>query len=466
MIPKLILLASIFLFWRLIKRDIAARDGVSSAIWIPTLWVGILASRPLSMWTGFGGGSDTLEGSPIDRLFFFVMIVAAVIVLSRRSVLWSAVISENWPIFLFYGFLLVSVLWANSPVVSFKRWFKEFGNILMVLVILTEEEPQKAIRAIFVRCGYVLIPLSLVFIRWFPDLGRRYSVHSGMMEATGVTSQKNSLGAMVVVCGLLIVWDWFEQRQTADAQNRKERRFDNYVRVAVLAIGIYLLRVSDSKTSIVCLALGAAILAGTRVSFFRRRLQMLGGLALASLLALYVADQTFHLKEQFLSDLGRDSTLTGRTDVWRELRNVGTDPILGTGFMSFWDDEKYQSKLPYWVHYSAHNGYLDIYLAGGWTGVFFLGVMLLGTGLRINQSLLWGGDYSVFRFAVFVITLVANYTESNFACMTPEGFLFLVAGIGYAQTVFSAQPSARGIDPAEGTEDCEVKTVMTESVRL
>jgi exopolysaccharide production protein ExoQ len=442
------------------------RTGVSSAIWIPTLWVGILASRPLSMWTGFGGGSDTLEGSPIDRLFFFVMIFAAIIVLSRRQVLWSAVISENWPIFLFYGFLLVSVLWANSPVVSFKRWFKEFGNILIVLVVLTEEEPQQAIRAIFVRCGYVLIPLSLVFIRWFPDLGRRYSLHSGMMEATGVTSQKNSLGAMVVVCGLLIVWDWFEKRQTADAQNRKERRFDNYVRVAVLAIGIYLLRMSDSKTSIVCLVLGAAILGATRVSFFRHRLQMLGGLALASVLAFYVADQTFHLKELFLSDLGRDATLTGRTDVWRELRNVGTDPILGTGFMSFWDDEKYQSKLPYWVHFSAHNGYLDIYLAGGWTGVFFLGVMLLGTGLRINQSLSWGGDYSVFRFAVFVITLVANYTESNFACMTPEGFLFLIAGIGYVQTVFSAQPSPRRIGPAEDAQDREVQTIMTESVRL
>lgn len=401
----------------------------------------------------------------MDRLFFFVMIFAAMVVLSRRRVLWSAVISENWPIFLFYGFLLVSVLWANSPVVSFKRWFKEFGNILMVLVILTEEEPQQAIRAIFVRCGYVLIPLSLVFIRWFPDMGRGYNLHSGVMEATGVTCQKNSLGAMILVCSLLIVWDWLNQRQTADPQHKKERRFDNFVRVAVLAIGIYLLRMSDSKTSIVCLALGAAILAATRHSFFRQRLRVLGGLALASVLVLYVADQTFHLKEQLLNDLGRDATLTGRTEVWRELQNVGTDPILGAGFMSFWDDEKYQSKLPYWVHFSAHNGYLDIYLAGGWTGVFFLGVMLLGTGLRINQSLSWGGDYSVFRFAVFVIALVVNYTESNFACMTPEGFLFLIAGIGYAQTVFSVQPSPRKIDLEEHPESRGVDAVVTESAR-
>ena len=465
MIPKLILLASLVFFWRLIKRDIAVRPGVSSAIWIPTLWVGILASRPLSMWIGFGGGSDTLEGSPMDRLFFFVMVFAAMAVLARRRVLWSAVISENWPIFLFYGFLLVSVLWANSPGVSFKRWFKEFGNILVVLVILTEEEPLQAIRAVFVRCGYVLIPLSIIFIRWFPNLGRGYNQHSGVMEATGVTCQKNSLGAMVVVCSLLIVWDWFERRQSSETQDRKVNRIENMVRAAVLAIGVWLLHVSDSKTSMVALAMGVAILTATRFSVLRQRLSILGGLALVLVLGLYVADQTFHLKDQFLSDLGRNATLTGRTDVWRELRNVGTDPMLGTGFMSFWDDEQYRSKLPYWVAYSAHNGYLETYLAGGWTGVFFLGVMLVGTGLRINQSLSWAGDYAVFRFAVFAITLVINYTESNFACMTPEGFLFLLAGIGYAQTVFSVKPVTHKIETEGPDENREAETVVTESAR-
>ncbi|HLX68554.1 MAG TPA: O-antigen ligase family protein [Verrucomicrobiae bacterium] len=463
--PRLILFVSFYLFWRLIKRDIASRPGVSSAIWIPTIWLGILASRPISSWIGFGGGSDTLEGSPMDRLFFFVMIFAAMIVLSRRGVLWSAVISENWPIFLFYGFLLISVLWANSPVSSFKRWFKEFGNIMIALVILTEEDPLQAIRSVFVRCGYVLIPLSIIFIRWFPALGRRYNEHSGLMEATGVTFQKNSLGAMVVVCGLVIVWDWFERRQNSETQDKKAKRNENLIRVTILAIGIWLLHLSDSKTSIVILTMGVTILTATRFSFLRQRLSMLGVAVLVMVVGLYVADQTFHLKEEFLSDLGRDSTLTGRTDVWRELRNVGTDPIVGTGFMSFWDDESYRAKLPYWVAFSAHNGYLETYLAGGWTGIFFLSLMLIGTGLRINQSLLWGGDYAVFRFAVFAMTVVVNYTESNFACMTPEGFLFLLAGIGYAQTVYSVHSAAQRIKMEETAENSDVKTATTESAR-
>ena len=167
--PHLILFSFlIFVAW-LIKRDIASRPGVSSAVWIPTLWVGILASRTVSHWIGFSGGTgDTLDGSPVDRLFYLAMILAAAFTLSRRGLDWGWLIAKNWPIVLFYSFLLVSVIWANSPFVSFKRWFKETGNILVALVILTEVNPLQAFRAVFIRCAYVLIPLSLIFIRYFP----------------------------------------------------------------------------------------------------------------------------------------------------------------------------------------------------------------------------------------------------------------------------------------------------------
>ena len=130
-----------------------------------------------------------MEGSPVDRLFYFGLILAAFITISRRGIDWSFVISKNWPVFLFYAYLLITVLWAESSIVSFKRWVKDFGNIFVVLVILTEVNPQQAFRAVFVRCAYLLIPLSIVLIRYFPSLGRTYS-RSGGMEATGVTSSE------------------------------------------------------------------------------------------------------------------------------------------------------------------------------------------------------------------------------------------------------------------------------------
>jgi exopolysaccharide production protein ExoQ len=279
---RLILLAFWgFAIW-LIRRDMAGRKGISSAIWIPTFWVGILASRPDSSWLGFG------------RLFFFGMIFAALITLSKRGLDWGLVISRSWPIFLFYFYLLVSVMWADSPISSFKRWFKDLGNVWVALVILTEVDPQQAFRAVFVRCAYVLLPMSVVFIRWFPDLGRRYSMHSGELEPIGVTFQKNSLGALVLVCGLVLIWDWFERSRPGSVRQEKLER---YLPVGLLLIGAYLLYLCDSKTSLLCLILGAGILAASRLPLLRKRLGILSGLLLGAVVLFFVLDSLFGIKE-------------------------------------------------------------------------------------------------------------------------------------------------------------------------
>jgi len=428
--PQLILFSFlIFAAW-LIKRDIERRPGVSFAIWIPTLWVGIIASRPLSSWLGTGGGIDTLDGSPVDRMFFLVMILAALVTLSQRGLNMGWLISRNWPVLVFYAFLFVSIFWANSPFSSFKRWFKEAGNILIVLVILTEANPLQAFRAVFVRCAYVLIPLSLIYVRYFPDLGRRYSQHSGAMEAIGVTSQKNALGTMILVCGLILLWDWLQEPNAGETRRNKAER---YVRPIIAGIGVWLLYLCDSKTSMLALAIGCLIVASIRIPFIRKKVSAFGLYALIGTGALFLIDQQIGLTRVIVESLGRDMSFTGRTDVWRELLNVGTDPLLGTGYMSFWDDMSFQSKLPRWVAFSAHNGYIEVYLAGGMVGVAMLGVMLLGTIARINRSLADRSDYSSVRFAILVMALLANFSESNFACMTPLGFLFLLASIGHAR---------------------------------
>jgi exopolysaccharide production protein ExoQ len=444
MLPRLVLFSFlIFVVW-LIRRDTVMRGGVSPSVWIPTLWLGILVSRPLSAWFGVSGIRSDVEsataGNPIDMLGFMGLIAAAMIVLSKRQLNWGELIQRNWPIFLFYGYLLLSVVWANNPFVSFKRWFKEFGNILVALVILTEANPVQALRVVFVRCAYVLIPLSEIFIRYFPDLGRVYNIHSGEMMAVGVTFQKNSLGAMVLVCSLILLWDFFQLWQEGHRKKLASQRFDYLVRVIVLVLGVYLLKLCDSKTSMLCLVLSMGILFASRSRLLRRRLSLMATLGVLGILAFLILDQIFGIKEALVSSLGRDMTFTGRTEVWEILLNVGTNPIIGTGFCSFWDDLKFQSQLPYFVAFSAHNGYLEIYLAGGMVGICLLALMLLATWWRIHKALGQGGDFAVLRFAVLVTVLIANFSESNFAVMSPVGFLFLIAALAIPIPVPSPQP--------------------------
>lgn len=448
MIPHLVLFACLFVAGGLIRKDMAERDGVSAAIWIPTLWIGILMSRPLSMWLNWGGGDDSLEGSPLDRLFYFGIILAALLVLIRRRVAWGRVVSENWAIFLFYAYFLVSVLWAPESFVAFKRWFKDFGNIFVALVILTEAKPEHAIRAVMVRCAYVLMPLSIVFVRFFPDLGRSYT-RAGNMEVTGVTMQKNSLGILVVICGLALLWDWFER--TSDTHAVSRTRLQRSMPFVFVLIGAYLLYLCNSVTSILCLVLGGGILTSARLPGLRNRIGSIGFLVLGGVLAFFLADWLFNIKGELLAMLGRDASLTGRTAVWDWLLSLKIDPLLGDGFCSFWSDDRYLSLIPphSGIGASAHNGYLEVYIDGGYVGLFFLAVMLLSVASRINRHLTYGDNFALFRFAIYVAMLVGDISESHWGRMSPLGFMFLLTAIGFVESAVRQRTLAAAPDRPE-----------------
>lgn len=412
-----------------IRRDTRQRSGITPWLWIPTIWIGIISTKPLTSWLAIGGdGSTSMEGSTVDAVFYFSLIALAFVALVKRGLDWGDVFRRNWPIFLLYGFFLISVLWANSSFVSFKRWFKEFGNILIVLVILTEPDPRQALRAIFTRCAFQFFALSVIFIRYIPELGRRYS-RSGGLEITGVTTQKNTLGAMVAICSVFLLWDWIEKARNKQLKTWK----DKLIIPALLALGFHLLYLCNSQTSMLCMTVGLLIVLASKVGYLRKRIGAFGLYTLIAAAVYYVLDAEFGLSQQLIGAMGRDMTFTGRTDVWRELRNLDTNPIFGTGFMSLWDDPFYRDQLPYWVSSSAHNGYLEIYLMGGWVAIGLLGFVLLWAAFRINASLRQGDNFSLIRFGLLAMALIMNFSESNFACMTPMGLLLWLAAIGHVR---------------------------------
>src|SRR6185503_7578563 len=211
--PLALFLCIDFIAWLLV-RDFKSRTSVSPALWLPTLLLLIIGSRPVSLWFGAGlDPNDFAEGSPLDRAIYLSLIAASWIVATCRRVKWSNLITANIGITLFYLYFGISVLWSDYSFVSFKRWFKDFGSVFVILVVLTQKDPLEAIRALYVRCACVMIPLSVVFIKYYPDLGRAYSI-GGVPMATGVGMQKNSLGEMVMVFSLFVTWDYLEARST------------------------------------------------------------------------------------------------------------------------------------------------------------------------------------------------------------------------------------------------------------
>src|SRR2546427_9774807 len=156
-----------FILW-LLARYQKRQKGVSTAVWIPVLWALMLGSRPVSIWLGIGKQLNTLddylEGSPFDRLVFLVLITAGFLILSKRRANWQSIILNNRWLFLYFLYLGISVVWSDYSFLSFKRWVKDFGHLVLALVILSEDDPTEAVKAVLARCSYVLIPLSVLFI--------------------------------------------------------------------------------------------------------------------------------------------------------------------------------------------------------------------------------------------------------------------------------------------------------------
>src|ERR1700677_1788317 len=166
-----------FIFW-LFRKDRQLRSFTSPALWIPFCWLGIIGSRPVSYWFGGGDSSDgDLGGNPINTVIFGVLTIGAIVVLQRRNFEWARFFRSNKALLAIYLFFAISTVWSPLGIVALKRLFKDFGTVLVGLVLLTEQDPLAAIRTVFVRVSYLLFPLSALVIKYYPAIGRAVSPH-------------------------------------------------------------------------------------------------------------------------------------------------------------------------------------------------------------------------------------------------------------------------------------------------
>lgn len=403
------------LLW-LYRREGIERVGVSAAIWIAVAWVVIYASRPVTEWFSQSNGnsvavSSSDEGNQIEAVVSLSLILTGLMVLLMRGVRLSVIIRNNGWLFVCYLFWFVSIVWSDYPIITFKRLFKDLGNVVMVLVVLTERDSVESIKAVCTRVAYLCIPLSVILIRYFPEWGRFYAGYSGNeVMWVGVATHKNTLGALAMVGALFLLWDLL------GLQSANKR--GNYVaRAFVLAMCWYLLLIANSLTSLLCAILGSLLLIAFDNSVFRENIGRLEMCGIGVVILVIISNSVFdlNLQEEFLLGVGRDATLTTRTDIWPILASFQDNSIVGAGFNTFWAGTRLRL-----LHETvggiiqAHNGYLETYLNGGAIGVALLVAVLLA-GYRRTRKLLEKdrADGSI-RYVILFIAIVYNFSEASF----------------------------------------------------
>jgi len=416
----LVLLGILGLFW-LDRRG----SWNSKANFVPFTWLLISMSRPVTSWTSSpqsaaGRAESYLEGSPIDRTLLMVLIALAIVTLWRRREITGAILRRNAPIILFLLYCLISVSWAEFPLVSFKRWIRGVGDVMMILVILTDQDPENAVKTVISRIGYLLVPLSILFIRFFPELGRSYSV-GGRAMWTGVCTDKNALGALCMVVGALVLWRWLEVRRDRDSPNRVGTLI---ALGSVFAMVVYLMPLVDSKTAQMC------FLFATIVVVFRwlfKQPWAIFAFTVGTVVACY-AVLIAGASGEALEAIGRDESLTGRTNVWAMVLRYAKSPWFGAGYENFWIGDRLIA-LATWGGNQSHNGYVEIYVNLGWVGLFFLAIVILAGYRSMLASCRINPDFGRLKVAFYVICLAYNFSESAFKMMTPVWMMFLWASL-------------------------------------
>jgi len=449
----------------LLVRDCKRRKSVSVAVWIPMLMVLAFSSRTPAGWLSNGtnavatGPTNAAPRSPVDQTFFAVTIAASVIVASMRGVKWIKLLGANIPLALFFFYFIASSLWSAYHADSLIRALKDLGTTVpVVAVILSEKDPAEAVRAVYVRCACILFPLSSLLIRYYGQFGREYD-KSGGVSFTGVATQKNSFGELLMVFSLVLIWDHLATRTATRKWPWSGMRIDI---LALLLLGIWNLNVSQSKTSLLCFLIGLTLLVSSRWANSR----MVGNVMLLTSLCLpflvLLTDQFSSSMGFVLDALGRDDTFTGRAGIWQQITLQTVNPLIGAGYWNFWggpggraiaDAIKFDTP-------NAHNGYLDIYLDGGLIGVFLLACVLIIYGRRLIKHL--PGDlFSRFKFIFLIIVIIHNLTESSFARPTVNWFTLVLVLIEFPVPKGQFRPDAgpadntvrRDLRPSKATEN-------------
>jgi len=407
----------------------------SWGLWVVLAWVWILGSRHVSSWLG-GAARELesepfvfLEGNPFDRNVYFIMIISGAIALLWRKPDWKKIFDSNRWFFAFFIYCGISVLWSDFPFVSLKRWIKEAGNLIMILILVTEKNSITATRAVFARYAYLAIPLSVLFIMYFPDIGwydRGEAWESAV--CSGVTTEKNQLGLVTFICGLFLVWDLI---QTSVA--RKKDLVDLLTRGVLLLMVVWLVYMAKSSTALVCLILGTGILLFMNRPFFKRQVRYIGTYALVSGLLVFLVWSVPGILDSVTDIVGRDKTLTGRTDIWADLLKEPVNPLLGTGFQGFWLGNRMEYYFDKYVFHltQAHNGYLETYLNGGLLGVGLLIAIIIVTGRKLKKEVLRESSFGILLFAFLVAALFYNCTEAMFSKLNLLWFLMVIAALYY-----------------------------------
>lgn len=317
---------------------------------------------------------------------------------------------------LLIGWTFLSTLWSVSPEDTLRRSIALSASTVFGLYLGTRFDVLWVVRLLAMALALEMLA-SLICGMAFSDIGvASEGEYAGAWR--GVYVSKNSLGATMLIACLVYYVLYAVDRS----------------RWHLLGIGIALglLALSMSRTPVVILlALVPSLSLTRRFSRDPRRFGIVIGLTLcaAGIVALFAGV----MLQSVLELLGRDVTLTGRTDIWSLTWDAIQERFwTGYGYGAFWSNPWGPATEIWdalsWRAPSSHSGLLELWLALGLIGVMLFVWLMVQTFLRIIASApLAKPEQALWVVGYFVIFLVHAITEPSMMEQTSISWVLFVA---------------------------------------
>ncbi len=289
-----------------------------------------------------------------------------------------------------------SILWSIDPMLTFRRMIP----LWMWLIVGIYFGERYSIDEFLQLLGSAFaIVITVTFALYF--VHPSYVLDPGHETAwRGICLHKNTFGAYMVMSGLVFA-----------TCARKTLPFVNYSFCAASAFLVFL---SHSATAWV---LGAIILVAMPV-FRLAKLPMTQFVPICTFTALCVTELAVWPPQSVLELLGRDASLTGRTDLWAAVMiAISRRPLLGYGYDAFWQGVKGESLQAAinagWLAPHSHNGYLELALGLGIPGLALFGLIYISLVISALRYLRrTTGATACWPIAYVVFLTIHNTVES------------------------------------------------------
>ncbi len=290
--------------------------------------------------------------------------------IAAGQAVWRVMFRSPWLVLLAL-LAIASALWSIDPELSFRRGIAVFATTLMGIYLAARYDWISALRLLAI-VWFALMVASFISGIVTPSFGVMHEVHPGAWS--GGWSEKNALGGHAARASFLFAFlAW------RDDPHRR-------LWASGLAIALLLVILSKSATALLGAALGIGVLIAAWWMLKGRRwsLALVWGGVTAIVLAVMIYVTAPGI---LLGVIGKDATLTGRTDIWVELiASIEKKPALGYGYLAFWGLD---SEPRYWLQRavdwdapSGHNGWLDLAISLGITGVIIYAIDVAASSWR------------------------------------------------------------------------------------